>query len=87
MAVRISTPPRRRSGAASCTGVFTDRKLSAINSSADSAASRSVGGPPATIHPSFTCGRPTDFDKPARVNDSTSAFAARSVSGEEVSSG
>ena len=50
IAARIGAPPRSRCGAATCTGVPTDRKLSAISSSAASAASRSAGGPPA-MHP------------------------------------
>ena len=36
---------------------------------------RSAAGPPTTIHPSLTCGRPSDFDAPPRVNVSTSARA------------
>ena len=33
-------------------------------------------GPPTAIHPSFTCGSPTDFDKPPSANDSTSSRVA-----------
>ena len=46
---------------------------------------RSSAGPPTTVHPSFTCGRPIDFDAPPRENVSTWARAARSVNGASSS--
>ena len=36
----------------------------------------STTGPPKPIHPSFSCGSPADFDRPPRLNVSTSAPAS-----------
>ena len=49
----------------------TDRYVSQMSSSRSSAAS-TRSGPAAAIHASFTCGRPTDFDRPPSENASTS---------------
>ena len=35
-----------------------------------------ASGPPTAIHPSFTCGSPTDFDRPPSANVSASRRAA-----------
>jgi hypothetical protein len=67
--------------------VPTDRNASASTSSAASAAARCGCGPPTAIHASFTCGRPTVFEAPPSVNDSTSALVAMSVIGLSASSG
>ena len=61
-----------RSDADACIGVPTDRNVSATTSSASRAARRSSAGPPTISQPSFSCGRPSDFDAPASVNVSTS---------------
>ena len=79
--------PTAASAAASCTGVPTDRKVSATMLQAVERRAAIRGGPPTTIHPSLTCGSPSDFDAPPSENVSTGAFTARSVDGAAVSSG
>ena len=44
--------------------MLTDRYVSAISSSRMSAPCTSAPEPFSAIHPSFTCGRPSDFDAP-----------------------
>ena len=52
---------------------------------AASAASTLAAGPPKPIHPSFTCGRPADFDRPPRLNVSTSPAAITGVAAGDFS--
>ena len=67
--IRCARPrPPRAAGAATWTGVETDRYVSQISSSRSSASEPADRARPRAIQPSFTCGSPTDFDSPPRRN-------------------
>ena len=71
---RIARPASMSAGAATCTGVDTDRYVSPITSSRSSASpSRARRDRPRAIQPSLTCGRPADFDSPPSANVSARA--------------
>ena len=67
---RIAAPACNNPGRASCTGVPTDKYVSAINSRRASASLTTTVGPVATIQPSFRWGKPHDLDSPPSENTS-----------------
>ena len=61
----------RSLGSATCTGVPTDRKRSAIHSSPLRASRMAPSGPDAAIQPSFICGSPQSFEIPPKTKVAT----------------
>jgi hypothetical protein len=66
----IAPRPASSAGAACCTGVPTERYVSAISSRRSSADASSAGGPLAAIQPSLSCGSAQAFDSPESAKHS-----------------
>ena len=67
------------SGNACCTGVFGDKKVSAISSSRESASASCGFGPAAHNQANLSCGNAASFDKPPSANTSAASVSQHRV--------